>query len=97
MARITLAETPSEFLLDSHGTLWQPRSIEQGGIMDAFTRKHLQAYADRIAWEDEREAFIGYVERSLADDPTLADMGWPVFYQGFVKAAAANAIASGLA
>jgi hypothetical protein len=65
--------------------------------MDDFTRRHLQHYADQIVWEDERSAFIAYVERSLKDDPTLADMGWPSMYRAFTKGAAANAIEAGLA
>lgn len=61
-------------------------------MMDAWTRNHLQEYADRVAYDDEREAFIAYVERSVEDDPTIVDMGWPILLEGFRKGTWAAAL-----
>lgn len=66
-------------------------------MMDEWTRNHLNEWTDQIAWEDERVAFVSYVERSAEDDPTITDIGWPSLYSAFLKGAAANAIAGGLA
>jgi hypothetical protein len=53
--------------------------------MDDFTRSHLMTYTDAVVWPDEREAFLAYVERSVADDPTVVDIGWPSLYHGWQR------------
>ena len=51
--------------------------------MDDFTRRHLQEYADHVAFDDEREGFLEYAEQALAEDPDLADYGWPSLFEEY--------------
>ena len=52
-------------------------------MTDAFTLRHLAYYVDESVWDDEREAFMSWVLAQLADDPTVADVGWSSLYRSW--------------
>ncbi len=46
--------------------------------MDEFTRKHLEAWADRTLYDDERDAVLAAMIALYIDDPAYwAELGWP--------------------
>jgi hypothetical protein len=53
--------------------------------IDRFTLRHLGAYIAEYVWADEQDAFAAWALIQLADDPTLADYGWPSLYKAFQK------------
>ena len=55
-------------------------------MIDTYTLKHLQDFADTTAYDDERDAFITYALAALADDPELADYGWTSLLHAFRSA-----------
>lgn len=60
-----------------------PTQAEIAGV-DAFTLRHLDEYVDATLWADEADAFTVWARAALADDPTLADMGWPSLYRAWM-------------
>jgi len=49
--------------------------------MDDFTLKHLQTYVDECIFDHDREPFLAWALAQLAEDPGLADYGWPSLYR----------------
>jgi hypothetical protein len=45
--------------------------------VDKFTRGHLRSFVEQVLFDDEAEAFEAWALDALADDPGLADTGWP--------------------
>ena len=54
--------------------------------VDAFTVRHLSEYAAVCCWPGEADAFTAWALDQLAEDPTLADMGWPALYRAWIYA-----------
>lgn len=51
--------------------------------MDDFTWSHLLTWTDDVVYDDQRDAWLDWVSTTLADDPTLADLGWPSLYRSW--------------
>ena len=52
--------------------------------VEAYTLRHLDEYVDRVIWNDEADAFTVWAREQLREDPTLAELGWPMLYQTWV-------------
>jgi hypothetical protein len=45
--------------------------------LDAFTERHLSAWADRVLFDDEREEVLTRIRALVGAEPDLLDRGWP--------------------
>jgi hypothetical protein len=54
--------------------------------VDDFTLRHLNEFANAVAFDDERDGFIDYALSSIVDDPGIEDYGWRPLLDSYRKA-----------